>query len=153
MLAVVLLLAVIYMGIEAFAAVSPELTILRATLVSLGGVFLIMLQTAFVKRYFQLFVFFVFLIGGIAKTIMIDQSGEFGQTLFQLGVLLVLRVKFVHAVSLSVIDLTGYLIFSVVRKNNSVEEVFVYLLFLLGFGISGCYRLQARGNTHTPATR
>ena len=34
-----------------------------------------------------------FLIGGVAKTVTIDQSGAFGQTLFQLGILLVLVVE------------------------------------------------------------
>ena len=76
-----------------------------------------------------------FLIGGVAKTVTIDQSGAFGQTLFQLGILLVLRIKFTNAILLSAIDLTVYCLY--VRGVGTRWSVLCGAVGGVGSGPSG----------------
>ncbi len=143
-LVVVIVMATVYMLIEALADTNMTLLVVRGALILLGVIVLLSLRGGFAQNHFQLFVFLTFLIGGVAKTVSIDQSGSFGQTLFQLGILLVLRINFVNAVVLSLADLTLYCIYAGLKTDADLATFLQTLVFLLGFAISGCYRLQVR---------
>ncbi len=154
---VVIFLSITYMAIEAFiGSGSLRVMTIRAILVTMGGFFLVGMYTSVVRKHFQLAVFVLILVGGVAKTLLIERSGEFGQTLFQLAILLVLRVKFVSVIVLSIVDLTVFIIAAIVNDHYGSNLIFFlgYMLFVLGFASSGCYRLQVsrdrRTHVHVP---
>lgn len=150
-LVAVLLLAVVYLIIEAIHTIDVKVTIIRAVLVGLGALFLVLLHNKLVMDRFQLVVCLVVFFGGLAKTVIIDQSGEFGQTFFQLGILLVLRIRFIYALGLSVLDLIIFITYTKIQHSSTSAGFFIYILFVLVFAASGCYALQvcAYQRTHS----
>jgi hypothetical protein len=87
---------------------------------------------------------------GIAKTVMIDQGGQFGQTLFQLLILLLLRINFTWVLVLSLVDLAVYNIYASVETNVDLRSYLSILLFVLAFAYSGCYRMQVGARVCNP---
>lgn len=143
-LTIVLLLAVAYMTIEAVHSVKPTVMAIRGTLVGLGALFLGFLHKNTSNKWFQPTICLVVFMGGLAKTVLIDQSGEFGQTLFQLGILLALRIQFTHVLALSVIDLVIFILYTKIENNSVTSGFFIYIVFVLVFAATGCYALQVR---------
>ena len=137
------MLAVIYMTIEAVKTVELKITIIRGILVGLGAIFLGVLHRKVMGGdKFQTLVCLVVFLGGVAKTFIIDQSGEFGQTFFQLGILMVLRIKFSYALALSLLDFTIFCVYTKIQNSEVSQGFFIYILFVLGYAASACYSLQ-----------
>lgn len=60
--------------------------------------------------------------------------------------LLVLRVRFIKAFALSLLDLTVFFIYASQRleATPAITSFLIYLFFVLGFTSYGCYTLQVR---------
>jgi hypothetical protein len=144
-LAVVMCMTLVYMLTDQVLG-DAELTrtATRAAFVALGLVVLAGLRTERVQEHFQLILHVTLFVVGIAKTVLIDEGGQFGQTLFQLLILLLLRVNFSNAVILSAVDLAAYCIYAAIKTDVNLRIYLSIHVFLLGFAISGCYRLQVR---------
>ena len=132
--------------------VAIAITAVRGAFIVLGVGALLALKTAIVQRHFQVILYATLFVVGIAKTVMIDQGGQFGQTLFQLLILLLLRINFTWVLILSQVDLAVYNIYASFETNVNLRSYLSILLFVLAFAYSGCYRVQVRLRVPSPHT-
>jgi len=90
----------------------------------------------------------VVIVAGIAKTLIIDADGFYGQTLYQMGIMLVLRLRFSHALTAGVIDLAIFIIFKAFSMPEdkalaSLPSFFVYVVFCMVFVAISSLKLHA----------
>lgn len=112
-----------------------------------------LLWFTFRPRFVSVFhrtMFVALVVAGVLKTIIIEDSGRYGATLWQLGILSVLRLKFSYVIVISLIDIVVYAVYAVVctacdvHSRNDVKPFLIYVVFIVGYCAFGCVWLQVR---------
>ena len=125
--------------------------ILVRSLILGGGIILLFLSCLDVFKepgFYSGIMLSVVIVAGIAKTLIIDAEGLYGQTLFQMGIMLVLRLRFSHALAAGVIDLTIFIIFKSFTMPEDkalalLPSFFVYVVFCMVFVAISSLKLHA----------
>jgi magnesium-transporting ATPase (P-type)/class 3 adenylate cyclase len=117
---------------------------IRLALICVALMFILFTLTQSFRMYYSLSMCLALFLAGLAKTAAIDAGGEFGQTLFQLGVLLLVRLRPIHTLTICIIDLIIYIIFTVDRGHTDMLPQFlVYIAFVTSFAGAGAYFLHS----------
>ena len=131
---------------------SPAQLVVRALLVGGGAGFLVLTYLRVFRQptFYSGAMLAAIVLVGVAKTLIVDTEGFYGQTLFQMGILLVLRIRFTHAVAAALIDLTIFVIFTALTGADSNPAVVaalpsfvVFVLFCMTFGAMAAWKLHA----------
>ncbi|KAA0160439.1 hypothetical protein FNF31_04308 [Cafeteria roenbergensis] len=137
-------------GFGGFARRPPAkaLTTLLLRMALVVGALLAVLftYTTTFRRNHNSIMFALLLITGIAKTVIVSDAGTFGQTLYTICVLLILRLSFASAAVLAILDLA---IFTAAVGANlvgdgvaSLIDYIPYAAFVLAFGLSGALAID-----------
>lgn len=137
-------------GIGGFAKRPPEAALLtflgRAALVLGAVVVSLMSYLSCFRRSHDLIMFAILLITGILKTILVSDAGTFGQALYIIAVLLILRLSFASAVVLAVLDFLifvaaiGLQLIGVGRETLVTYVPFAF--FVLAFSVYGALSID-----------
>lgn len=112
---------------------------------------LALLWFTFRPRFASVFhrtMFCALVVAGVLKTIIIESSGRYGATLWQLSILSVLRLKFSYAIVLCLIDIVVYAIYAVsctacdVTSRDDLKPFLIYICFIFVYAAFGCVWLQ-----------
>ena len=125
--------------------------ILVRSLILGGGILLLFLTCLDIFKepgFYSGIMLSVIIVAGIAKTLIIDAEGLYGQTLYQMGIMLVLRLRFVHALTAGLIDLTIFIIFKSLTLSEEkalsvLPSFFVYVVFCMVFVSISSLKLHA----------
>jgi len=128
-------------------------TKVRLVLLALGIALAIMSFSSLFKSYYTPVVMIATLAGTIGTSLVISDTGVFGQTLFQLGVFLVIRLPFLSQLVCSVVGLAVWvavasasgLATSSSTANDDAGGIFefvVYLAFVVAFSALGARNLH-----------
>lgn len=141
-------------GATLFAAIyiaesAPESTTvaigIRCLLVALGVAVVASTYTSLFRKHYNILMTVVLIAVGLGKTMAIDSAGQFGQALFPLSVLVLLRIPFLNAIAICAVDLLIYVVFTLTRSGAatySLPSFALYLAFVLGFAGAGSYSLN-----------
>jgi magnesium-transporting ATPase (P-type)/class 3 adenylate cyclase len=116
--------------------------ILRLCIVAGACLIVGLSYTSWFRRNHDMLMFLALLTTGILKTVLVSEAGEFGQTLFVIAVLLILRLSVPSAVLLTLLDFALYvalLSLGLVGTGNTATLInFVpYFAFVFLFSVSG----------------
>lgn len=137
-----LILGVLYLGVEILGTAKAVNIVIRCGLLVGGAVLLWYTYSPSFANHFQTTIASVVLLGGLGTTLIIDDGGEFGQTLFHLLVFQVLRIRFVNAVGVSFVDLVFFAVYSALNTPVNLPVFIIYLAFILGFVAYGSHSQQ-----------
>ena len=139
----------LYLLLSLSTATLPQL-IVRSLLVGGGAAFLVVtcLDAFREPGFYSASMLVVVLAAGVAKTLVVDVDGRLGETLFQMAILLVLRLRFTHACAAALIDLSVYVVFTALtqppsRVAETLPSFVVFVLFCIAFGAIAAWKLQA----------
>lgn len=136
--------AFVYLVI-AFKDSTPIQLVVRSALVVGAVVFAVLsfLQIFQRPNFYSYSLLIALILGGAAKTVVIDADGMFGQALFQMGILLVLRLRFLHALTVCAVDLSVWVLWCALNPRGIPIPVFVlYMCFVSSFCGQSCYSLH-----------
>jgi magnesium-transporting ATPase (P-type)/class 3 adenylate cyclase len=148
-----LLLSIVYVGLEAMSSPSTATIAVRAAVIAAGALFLLWTCLPAFRRHYSISLCLALTAVGVTKTALIDAGGVYGQALFQLGVMLVLRLRFVHALAVCGVDLLVYVVYTAAAGQGggaqahgaaaaALPQSLVYLAFVAGFSAYGSWALH-----------
>ena len=137
-------------GNSGFARLSPDDALLRLLfrLLLVVGAFVAAACTALkcFRRRHDTIMFVILLVTGVAKTLLVAEAGTFGQALYLICVLLILRLSVASAVLLALLDLA---VFAAAVAANFVGggaatliNYIPYAGFVLAFSINGAVSID-----------
>lgn len=149
------LLASMYIALELLGGTASRTSVtVRSALLLLGTLLAAASFLPQFRLYYTAIVMLATIAGTVGTSLVINDSGVFGQTLYQLGVFLVVRLPFVWQVVASAV---GLIVWVISASNQTVStayvaeggttgavfEIVLYLAFVIGFSALGARNLHA----------
>lgn len=140
---VVLFFLVVYVIIG--AVLREAMWIERAVATGIAALALGLVFTRLFRRFYYDFLVAILLIGGVWRTLLVNDSGIVGLGVYSISVFLLFRTRFWNALVISLVDLSIYIIWMVsndrLTGNDLLQVVFLQCC-LISFCAYVCYQLE-----------